>query len=127
MVKGDIFGRIELTDERIPAPQATLLAPVVPSQVVAIGLNCRTESEASWLTGPPGGDPDEERRGQSIPQRVQEVLSAGASPGRGPGGDEWISLLAATDQCKVSSGNKQRDRRGQSLRPPGDHSGLTPE
>jgi hypothetical protein len=39
VVKGDPFGRIEFTGETVPAARAALLAPVVPPQVVAIGLN----------------------------------------------------------------------------------------
>jgi 2-keto-4-pentenoate hydratase/2-oxohepta-3-ene-1,7-dioic acid hydratase in catechol pathway len=52
IVDGSIFGNIRLTDERIPKLQATLLAPVVPPQVVAIGLNYRKHAQESNMAVP---------------------------------------------------------------------------
>jgi len=52
IVKGGIFGRIEVADERIPTAQATLLAPVVPPQVLAIGLNYRKHAQESKMVVP---------------------------------------------------------------------------
>ena len=42
VVRGGLFGRLERTGESFTAREATLLAPVAPSKVVAIGLNYRT-------------------------------------------------------------------------------------
>jgi len=39
VIEGGIFGELKITDERIPQESATLIAPVRPSQIVAIGLN----------------------------------------------------------------------------------------
>jgi len=52
VVSGGLFGRIKVTDERIPAAQATLLAPVAPPQVVAIGLNYRKHAQESNMPVP---------------------------------------------------------------------------
>ena len=52
VVKGDIFGKIELTDERIPLSRSTLLAPVAPPQVVAVGLNYRKHAQESNMAVP---------------------------------------------------------------------------
>jgi 2-keto-4-pentenoate hydratase/2-oxohepta-3-ene-1,7-dioic acid hydratase in catechol pathway len=45
VVEGDIFGDWKLTDERIPFPEADLLAPVLPRQIVAIGRNYREHAQ----------------------------------------------------------------------------------
>jgi 2-keto-4-pentenoate hydratase/2-oxohepta-3-ene-1,7-dioic acid hydratase in catechol pathway len=39
---GDIFGPHEITDNAIPLGDVTLLAPVEPSKVIAVGLNYRS-------------------------------------------------------------------------------------
>ena len=52
VIGGGIFGRIEVTGERIPASQATLLAPVDPPQVVAIGLNYRKHAQETNMPLP---------------------------------------------------------------------------
>jgi 2-keto-4-pentenoate hydratase/2-oxohepta-3-ene-1,7-dioic acid hydratase in catechol pathway len=41
-VEGDIFGQHRVTDEAVPVAQVRLLAPVVPSKVIAVGLNYRS-------------------------------------------------------------------------------------
>ncbi|MDD5705932.1 MAG: fumarylacetoacetate hydrolase family protein [Kiritimatiellae bacterium] len=52
VISGSIFGRFKLSDERVPAAQATLLAPVEPPQVVAIGLNYRRHAQESNMALP---------------------------------------------------------------------------
>ena len=52
VLSGGIFGRIKVTEERIPAAQASLLAPVAPPQVVAIGLNYRKHAQESKMPVP---------------------------------------------------------------------------
>lgn len=52
IVSGGVFGRIKLTEERIPTSQAALLAPVDPPQVVAIGLNYRKHAQESGMAVP---------------------------------------------------------------------------
>jgi 2-keto-4-pentenoate hydratase/2-oxohepta-3-ene-1,7-dioic acid hydratase in catechol pathway len=52
VIKGDPFGRIEYTGETVPAARAALLAPVVPPQVVAIGLNYRKHAQESGMPVP---------------------------------------------------------------------------
>jgi 2-keto-4-pentenoate hydratase/2-oxohepta-3-ene-1,7-dioic acid hydratase in catechol pathway len=52
IVKGDPFGRIEFSGETVPAARAALLAPVVPPQVVAIGLNYRKHAQESGMAVP---------------------------------------------------------------------------
>ena len=39
IIEGDIFGKLKIADDRIPKERTTLVAPVRPSQIVAIGLN----------------------------------------------------------------------------------------
>jgi 2-keto-4-pentenoate hydratase/2-oxohepta-3-ene-1,7-dioic acid hydratase in catechol pathway len=41
-VDGDIFGQHRVTDEAVSVAQVKLLAPVVPSKVIAVGLNYRS-------------------------------------------------------------------------------------
>ncbi len=41
LIKGDIFGQYKQTDTQIPLDEVTLLSPVQPRQIVAIGLNYR--------------------------------------------------------------------------------------
>jgi 2-keto-4-pentenoate hydratase/2-oxohepta-3-ene-1,7-dioic acid hydratase in catechol pathway len=41
LIEGDIFGQHEQTDTQVPLGNVTLLAPVEPRQIVAIGLNYR--------------------------------------------------------------------------------------
>ncbi len=38
-IRGDLFGEHQVTGERVPLDQVTLLAPVTPSKVIAVGLN----------------------------------------------------------------------------------------
>jgi 2-keto-4-pentenoate hydratase/2-oxohepta-3-ene-1,7-dioic acid hydratase in catechol pathway len=52
IIKGDPFGRIEYTGETVPAVKAALLAPVVPPQVVAIGLNYQKHAQESGMAVP---------------------------------------------------------------------------
>lgn len=39
LIKGDIFGEYELTEQKIPANEVKLLSPVHPSKIVCVGLN----------------------------------------------------------------------------------------
>jgi len=41
LIEGDVFGRRQPSGRTVPADRATLLAPVSPPQVIAIGLNYR--------------------------------------------------------------------------------------
>jgi len=39
LIDGDIFGRYQVTDRFVPADDASLLSPVDPPQIIAIGVN----------------------------------------------------------------------------------------
>ena len=52
LIRGDIFGRWEKTDQTVPLGQAKLLAPVEPRQIVAIGLNYRKHAAESGMAIP---------------------------------------------------------------------------
>ncbi len=45
LIEGDLFGQWQKTDTTIPAEAATLLAPVCPPQIIAIGANYRKHCE----------------------------------------------------------------------------------
>ncbi|MCZ6681460.1 MAG: fumarylacetoacetate hydrolase family protein [Candidatus Poribacteria bacterium] len=51
-IAGDIFGSWHLTGETIPLNQVQLLAPVAPTNVIAIGLNYRAHAEESNMPLP---------------------------------------------------------------------------
>lgn len=53
LIKGDLFGSWKATGKKLPQTKAKLLAPVVPPQVVAIGLNYRKHAEESNMPIPP--------------------------------------------------------------------------
>ncbi|HDZ44614.1 hypothetical protein LCGC14_0204430 [marine sediment metagenome] len=52
LVEGDIFGDWKKTDRVLPADSATLLAPVEPPQIIAIGLNYRRHAKESGMELP---------------------------------------------------------------------------
>lgn len=43
-IEGDMFGEYRLIDEFIPLDQVKILAPVVPSKIIAVGLNYRSHA-----------------------------------------------------------------------------------
>ena len=52
LVEGDIFGDWNKTDRAAPADSVSLLAPVEPPQIVAIGLNYRRHAKESRMELP---------------------------------------------------------------------------
>ncbi len=52
LIRGDIFREWEATDSVVAKEQAQLLAPVMPPQIVAIGLNYRKHAEESGMAMP---------------------------------------------------------------------------
>jgi len=52
LVEGDIFGEWRKTGRVVPADSVSLLAPVEPPQIVAIGLNYRRHAKESGATPP---------------------------------------------------------------------------
>jgi len=52
LIEGDIFGKWQPTGPTVAAQDARLLAPVVPPQIVAIGLNYRRHAEESGMAIP---------------------------------------------------------------------------
>ncbi len=52
LVEGDIFGEWTATDRVVPVDAASLLAPVDPPQVIAIGLNYRRHAQESGMEPP---------------------------------------------------------------------------
>ncbi len=52
LIDGDIFGSWKATGRTVPRSKATLLAPVAPPQVVAIGLNYRGHAAESGMAVP---------------------------------------------------------------------------
>ncbi|MEW6358435.1 MAG: fumarylacetoacetate hydrolase family protein [Planctomycetota bacterium] len=52
LIKGDIFGVHKVTARTVPLSEASLLAPVEPRQVVAIGLNYRGHAAESGMAVP---------------------------------------------------------------------------
>jgi len=45
-IEGDLFAQYSLTDEIIPLDQVEILAPIVPSKIIAVGLNYRSHAGA---------------------------------------------------------------------------------
>jgi 2-keto-4-pentenoate hydratase/2-oxohepta-3-ene-1,7-dioic acid hydratase in catechol pathway len=52
LIEGDIFGAWTATDTTAPLAEATLLSPVDPPQIVAIGLNYRRHAAESGMAVP---------------------------------------------------------------------------
>ncbi|MEO5367741.1 MAG: fumarylacetoacetate hydrolase family protein [Magnetococcus sp. WYHC-3] len=52
VISGDIFATYQITNEELPLHQARLLPPVMPPQVVAIGLNYRQHAQESNMAVP---------------------------------------------------------------------------
>ena len=52
LIEGDIFNRWQPSGRSVPADRATLLAPVSPRQVIAIGLNYRAHAEECGMDFP---------------------------------------------------------------------------
>lgn len=52
VLKDDLFGTREVTGEVIPLADVRLLAPVVPPNIIAIGLNYKTHAQESGFTLP---------------------------------------------------------------------------
>lgn len=44
-IKGDVFSEYHITDKQIPLDSVRILAPCVPSKIIAVGLNYRTHAE----------------------------------------------------------------------------------
>jgi 2-keto-4-pentenoate hydratase/2-oxohepta-3-ene-1,7-dioic acid hydratase in catechol pathway len=53
-VEGDIFGQHRVTTEAVPVAQVRLLAPVVPSKVICVGLNYRSHLGGATPAAEPG-------------------------------------------------------------------------
>lgn len=52
LIEGDIFGDWHATDAAVPLDEATLLAPVEPLQIIAIGLNYREHAAETGKAQP---------------------------------------------------------------------------
>ncbi len=52
VLKGDLFGARDVTGETIPLSDVGLLAPVVPPNIIAIGLNYKTHAQESDMEVP---------------------------------------------------------------------------
>ena len=52
LIEGDIFSRWQPSGRSVPADRATLLVPVTPRQVIAIGLNYRAHAEECGMDFP---------------------------------------------------------------------------
>ena len=46
-IEGDVLGAWQLTDETVPLAKVSLLAPVAPPNIIAIGLNYRLHAKES--------------------------------------------------------------------------------
>ena len=47
-IEGDLFTQHTLTDEFVSLNQVKLLAPIVPSKIIAVGLNYRSSRQGIW-------------------------------------------------------------------------------
>jgi len=51
-IEGDLFAQYSLTDQIIPLDQVKILAPIVPSKIIAVGLNYRSHAGESGAGAP---------------------------------------------------------------------------
>ena len=52
IINGNIFGEIELSGEKVAASECTLLAPIEPYQIIAIGANYRKHADECGMEYP---------------------------------------------------------------------------
>ena len=102
-IAGDIFGEFRVTDRAVKPGK--LLAPVAPSNLLAIGLNYRSHAEESGMTVPEipatftkfpaslaGPFDDVELPGDTVDWEVELVAVIGRRADRVPAADGWAHI-----------------------------------